>query len=130
MLIEVPEGKGRGHWQRVIIDEFGDSPCWSAIIWCPDCGKVLALQRGHAIAANGQITPSVGHPDSYPPCPWHTNPRLVGWKELPVPVRPVLETCEKCGARGRQLAGWGTWCNGRGLICPACIESEKQRGVP
>jgi hypothetical protein len=124
MQIEIPEGKGRGHWQRVIIDEFGDSPCWSAIIWCPDCSRILALQRGHAIAADGQITPSVGHPDSYAPCGWHVNPKLVGWQVLPAPLVRPLNTCVACGFQARHLGGWGTW-SGSGLICPDCVAAKR-----
>jgi hypothetical protein len=124
MQTEIPEGKGRGHWQRVLLDAQGDSPCWSAIIWCPDCGRILALQRGHAIATNGQITPSVGHPDEYPACPWHTHPRLLGWSVLPTPPQYALETCEQCGAQSRSIGGWGTWSGGRGLICRTCFDKR------
>lgn len=120
-MIEVPEGKGRGHWQRVLLDEYGDSPAWSAIIWCPSCARPLALQRGHTIADNGQISPSVGHPDSYPACDWHCHPRLLGWQTLPVPERRVLSTCARCGAQGRQLGGWGTHGQYDGLICNKCV---------
>lgn len=119
-MIDVPEGKGRGHWQRILVDAFGDAPFWSAVIWCPSCTRPLSLVR-HAIAANGQVNPSVGHPDSYPPCDWHVNPKLLGWEERPAPVAPVIVKCQRCGTEARQLGGWGTWSGGDGLICPACI---------
>jgi hypothetical protein len=120
MIVDLAEGKGRGKWQRIILDEFSDMPLWSAVIWCPECALPMILQRGHRIAADGRITPSVGHPTSYPPCPWHTNPHLVGWIELPAPAVRDLTICAKCGAQSRALGGWGTW-SGTGLLCPKCL---------
>ncbi len=123
MLIDIPKRTGmerRGCWQRITIDEAGDDPIYSAIIWCPGCGKPLALQRGHHIADDGQISPSVGHPTTYPPCGWHTNPKLLGW----VPGKPATipyTTCERCTRRSRLVSGWGTWAQGAGLICAECF---------
>lgn len=123
MLTEIPERDAenrRGRWQRILIDEFEDAPRYGAIIWCPECAKPLAVVDHH-IADDGQISPSVGHPDSYPPCGWHTNPRLVGWKTIPPPPPRPTFNCERCGAKGRQLGGWGTWGGGAGVICPSCV---------
>lgn len=122
-MIEIPEGSGQGHWQRILVDAYEDAPFWSAIIWCPSCAKPLSLVR-HAIADDGQVSPSVGHPDSYAPCGWHVTPKLLGWEVRPAPTVPVIELCQRCGAKARMLGGWGTWSGGAGLICPACIQAH------
>ena len=103
------------------VDEYGDRPRWVAMLWCVDCGRPLVLTN-HTIAADGQVTPSVGHPENYPPCSWHPTPRLIGWVSEPDPEpRPIAAPCEQCGAKSRQLGGWGTWSGGAGLICPFCV---------
>lgn len=129
-MIDVPRGKGRGTWARILIDTLGDSPRWSAMIRCPSCAKPLSLVN-HTIAPDGQVSPSVGHPDIYPPCDWHVTPKLVGWVDEPAPAPlPFFTPCERCGAKARQLSGWGTWSGGAGLICPDCIKSRNaQVGV-
>ena len=85
MSVELPNGKGPGKWQRIIIDEFGDHPRWSAIIRCPEC-KVFLPIPNHTISADGQVTPSVGHDPKWPACSWHPTPKLIGW--APCPPRP------------------------------------------
>jgi hypothetical protein len=121
MQTEIPHGKGKGHWQRTLVDELGDNPHWGALVWCPECGRVL-FAKDHAISAGGQITPSLGHPDDYPACPWHTHPRLVGWSPVPpTPAPREFSTCESCGVKSRSIGGWGTWSGGRGIICPTCF---------
>jgi hypothetical protein len=119
MLIELPNGKGRGQWQRILIDEFSDHPRWTAIIRCPDCGDILPIVN-HAISSDGWVTPSVGHPVRVS-CTWHVAPKLLGWAPCPPPPAP-RETyeCAKCGVKGRQLAGWGVASGG--LLCPECIK--------
>ena len=82
MQTELLEGRGPGHWQRILVKPDGAQPRWSAIVWCPACGRVLDA-RNHHIGADGQITPSLGHPASYPPCGWHVLPKLLGWSPLP-----------------------------------------------
>lgn len=120
MLLELREGKGRGHWHRILLDEFEDAPKWGAVVWCPGCGKPM-LMRDHTVDANDRVHPSLGHPLEYGECGWHTDPYLVGWNPVPpIPVRPVIEHCGKCGRRARSLSGWGTW-NGPGLLCPPCF---------
>jgi hypothetical protein len=114
--MELPNGKGRGQWQRVLMDEFGDRPYWSAIIQCPDCGIHLPIPN-HTIAADGQVTPSVGHPVTS--CTWHVAPKLLGWAPCPeVPEPRPTEECSRCGARTRQLGGWSI---AGGLTCPTCV---------
>lgn len=121
MQIEIPCGKGKGHWALVLFDEYGDKPHWSAIVWCPECGKPLNCVR-HTIADNGQITPSLGHPTEYPPCPWHTHPRLLGWEpKVDPPPHPYCGECARCGTKTRQLSGWGRGWGVAGLVCPKCI---------
>lgn len=129
MMINIPRGKGPGHWMPVIVDEWEDSPRWSAVVWCPDCGKPLSCIR-HNIAANGQINPSLGHPVEYPPCPWHVSPRLIGWEVLaPLHVRTESKNeCERCHRLSRLLGGWGVgW--GYKLVCNNCIGELDKSGV-
>lgn len=121
MLIELPNGKGKGKWSRLLIDEFGDHPRWSAMIRCPLCEERLSLVN-HTISDDGQVSPSVGHPINTS-CSWHVNPKLVGWAPCPPAPepKPLLEPCGRCGTRGRQLGGWGIgW--GFPLVCPKCIK--------
>lgn len=131
MLIEIQKATGalvRGtwkHWQYLAPN--ADAYRWTATICCPDCGKFLNLVN-HTIAADGQVSPSVGHPDGYPACNWHTHPRLIGWEQLaaqPLPPAPPPETCQNCGTVSRVLGGWGTWSGGAGLICADCIRIRK-----
>jgi hypothetical protein len=127
MLIELPHGKGPGKWQRIIVDEFGDKPRWSAIIRCPACGMYLPIPN-HTIAPDGQVTPSVGHPVGA--CGWHPpSPKLLGWAPCPpVPEpRPVHE-CATCGIKTRQLCGWSV--TGLGLLCPACMKVLLVKSIP
>jgi hypothetical protein len=122
MTTELPNGKGAGKWQRVIVDEFGDRPRWSAIIRCPQCGVFLPITN-HTIAPDGTVTPSVAHDPRLPPCSWHPNVKLVGWSPCPPDPepRPFHDPCGRCGATGRQLGGWGIgW--GFALVCPACVK--------
>lgn len=123
MLIEIPQGKGRGRWQRYLVNAPGnpdDGPRhWSALVWCPDCGRVLDA-RNHTTADSGQVSPSLGHPESYQPCGWHVHPLLLGWAPLPeMPPLVALTSCANCSRQTRSLGGWGTWGN-PGVICPGC----------
>ena len=121
---QLAKGRGPGQWMRLCMDEYGDHPRWAAILRCADCARPLMLVN-HTIAADGQVSPSVGHPENYPACSWHPTPRLVGWVAEPDPEpKPIVATCDRCGATTRQLGGWGTWSKGRGLICPACIKTH------
>lgn len=127
MLVDIPKGKGRGTWQRWIAFEYDPAKRhWTATICCPDCGEMLSLIN-HTISDNGQVSPSVGHWKNIA-CPWHTNPRLVGWESLPLPELPPLTTCERYGKKSYDIGGWGTWCNGTGLICGNCF-SEHMKGT-
>jgi len=126
MLTDLPMAHGRltrGTWQRVLTHtpepEF--KPYWTAIVCCPDCGKLLTCCL-HTIAPDGQISPSLGHPTSYPPCGWHTNPKLLDWAPLPpTPPTPEISTCAKCGKQAHTIGGWGTWGN-PGIICSTCFK--------
>jgi len=119
-VIEVINGKGRGKWQRALIDEFGDTPRWTAIVRCSDCGVHLPLTN-HTIADDGTVTPSVAHDPRLPPCTWHPYLKLLGWSPIPPAPSPLpFHECKRCGAKGRQLAQWGVgW--GFSLVCPACV---------
>lgn len=121
MSVELPNGKGPGKWQRIIIDEFGDHPRWSAIIRCPEC-KVFLPIPNHTISADGQVTPSVGHDPKWPACSWHPTPKLIGWAPCPPDPepRPTFD-CGRCGSKGRQLSGWGI-AGGFPLVCPECMK--------
>lgn len=82
MLVELPRGYRHepGTWSRVLA-MMPEPDCryyWTATIWCPECGKAL-YAANHTIGADGQISPSLGHPDIYPACGWHTYPRLLDW---------------------------------------------------
>ena len=129
MLTDIPNGRGVGQWMRVLVDEFGDHPRWGAMVWCPTCAKPLAVVQ-HAIDANGCVSPSVGHPLTYPPCPWHPpGVKLLGWdKNPPLPEPLPFHECARCHAKDRQLGGWGTW-SGGGIICPECFK-EVNGGRP
>lgn len=121
MQIEIPHGRGKGHWNRVIVDELGDNPRWGAIVWCPECGRGL-FARDHKIDGNGQISPSLGHPTEYPPCGWHTHPRLLDWAPVPPSPQPrAMNTCARCKCQSRSIGGWGTHGAFVGIICQACI---------
>ena len=122
MLIELPEGKGPGTWTRVLFDGYTDHPRYSAMICCPSCKRYLNLVN-HTIAPDGQVSPSVGHPKEYPPCPYHTYPRLIGWSVIQPPVTPIY-LCALCHTSTRDLSGWSTW-QGKDVICPACLASRK-----
>lgn len=127
MIVELPPGKGRGKWQRILVDEYGDSPRWSALIRCPECDTFLPIIN-HQISPDGQVSPSVGHPQKTS-CGWHTSPRLIGWGPCPpAPSPKPTYSCEACGFKARQLAGWGTWSGGHGEICPGCV-SKRTEGV-
>jgi hypothetical protein len=126
MLVEIPMRIGDDHyqtgtWHRFLAHtpEPEYRPFWSAMITCPECGKFLNAIN-HTISADGQISPSLGHPVEYPPCGWHTNPKLIGWEQWPVPPIPNPETCEKCGFVAHTIGGWGTWNGGTGLLCAKC----------
>lgn len=130
MLVEIPRGKGRGTWQRVLFHtpEPEYRPFWSAIVVCPECGKLLNAVN-HTIAPDGQVTPSLGHPAEYPPCGWHTNPKLLGWEQWPVPENGPAFVCARCGAQAHGLGGWGTW-SGGGDICAECVLALKPHNDP
>ena len=121
VLVDIPKGHGRGHWQRVLADEYGDNPRWSAVVWCPDCGLGMSAIN-HTINANGQISPSLGHPTEYPSCGWHTHPRLIGWANdfPPTPIVRMASECECCHSKSRSISNWGMgW--GYKLVCDKCI---------
>ena len=126
MLIEIPPSAGAkrkpGTYERVLhhTPEPEFRPYWSAIVWCPECGRPLSAGK-HAIAPNGQISPSLGHPTSYPACGWHTSPRLLEWhpEQWGTPPTPKPETCAKCGRVSHTIGGW-TIC-GAGLVCETCF---------
>jgi hypothetical protein len=122
MLIELPHGKSRGQWQRMLVDEYGDAPRWSAMIRCPDCEERLSL-LDHKIADDGQVTPSVGHWNNAG-CAWHTSPKLVGWSPCPPTpeVKPYIAECEKCHKKLRQLGGCGVNAGGYRLLCQPCMQ--------
>ena len=117
-----------GTWRRILAHtpEPEYRPFWTAIICCPECGRYLAA-TAHTISTDGQITPSLGHPVEYPPCSWHTAPRLIGWEAWPVPAIPDPETCERCGKIAHNIGGWGTWSGGPGLICAQCFAARAAR---
>lgn len=130
MLIEIPRrGAGqsfeKGTWQRLLTHtpEPEYRPYWTAMICCPECGRKLYLAL-HKIAADGQVSPSVGHPAEYPPCPWHVTPRLIGWEQWPTPPIPNPATCELCGKVSHTIGGWGTWSGGTGIICADCFKGR------
>lgn len=110
-----------GTWAHVLFHtpEPEYRPFWSAMICCPECGKYLNAVN-HTISADGQITPSLGHPSEYGPCSWHTSPRLIGWFLRPLPDIPAPATCARCGTVAHTIGGWGTWSGGTGIICEKC----------
>src|SRR5574337_1862856 len=106
MWTDLPKGKGPGHWEPQLVDEFGDHPRWSALVWCPVCKRAMTAFN-HTISETGEVYPSFGHPSEYMPCPWHPTLRLLEWATLPPPPLPrAIETCFNCGARTRNLGGW------------------------
>ena len=121
MLTELPNGKGRGKWQRLLVDEFGDHPRWSAMIRCPDCEERLSLVD-HVIADDGQVNPSVGHWKNVL-CGWHVAPRLGGWSPCPPTpaVQPYLGECDQCHTKVRQLGGCGVNAGGYRFLCQTCM---------
>ncbi len=121
--VSLAEGKGAGTWQRVVLDELGDHPRWSAVAWCPQCARPLVLSL-HTIAADGSVSPSVVHPPTQPGCDWHPTLTLTGWAALPAPPPRTPETCAQCGKRSRAIGGWGTWA-GSGLACAECLAGVK-----
>lgn len=118
-LLELTNGKAPGQWRRVLVDEFGDVPRWSAIVRCPDCSLRLSIEA-HAISEAGQVSPSIGHPVGVS-CSWHVTPRLLGWSPCPPAPepKPFQDPCAACGKRARQLGNWGIL--GGGLVCPDCL---------
>jgi hypothetical protein len=120
MIIELLNGKGKGKWSRLLLDEFGDRPRWSAMIRCPECDQRLPIIN-HTISADGQVTPSVGHPIGMS-CTWHVSPKLIGWAPCPPApeIKPYIAECERCHKSTRQLGGWGVGL-GFGTVCPKCI---------
>ena len=119
MITELFNGKKQGQWNRVLVDEFGDRPRWSALLRCPECNERLSLIN-HTIDDQGRVFPSVGHPLNKT-CPWHTSPKLVGWAPCPAAPepRPLEDPCATCGKRARQLGGWAV--GPGGLMCPDCF---------
>lgn len=72
-------------------DANDDQGCWwpverdgiqRAVINCPQCGEGAYL--GHAIAADGTVTPSVVCPGKG--CGWHVFAQLADWDGGDVPV--------------------------------------------
>ena len=131
-LIDIPrcpsdDTFAKGTWTRMLFHtaepEF--KAYWSAIICCPECGKYLNLVN-HKIAADGQISPSVGHPNSYPPCGWHVTPKLLDWlpEEWGLLPQNEVEICAGCGRQSHSIGGWGTWNKSRGIACPACLKQH------
>jgi hypothetical protein len=116
MTERLTQGKGPGQWQRVLMEEYGDNPHWSAILRCPTCDVRVPITN-HNISAEGQVTPSVSHS-----CSWHPTPMLVGWAPCPPTPqpKPYVGECAKCGKNGRQLGGWGI-AGGYPLLCAECI---------
>ena len=140
-LVNIPRGDptvyAPGTWELVFHEDEGDTPSYySAVIWCPECGRPLSLQRGHHIDTEGRITPSVGHPEQYlqeQPCDWHVSPRLLGWPNLTPPPPREFSTCARCGEHSRSLSGWGTDGRYAGIICTACKKTlalEAPRETP
>jgi hypothetical protein len=128
-LTQIPKGKRTpGTWQLILVDELGDTPHWSAIVWCPECAKPLNCSN-HTIASDGQISPSLGHPSGYPPCSWHEYPKLLEWPDLPAPAPRPFHQCERCGRKSRELGGWAVgW--GFPLVCDACMKVLKSEKRP
>jgi hypothetical protein len=129
MLTEIPRAgpsdkRKPGTWERLIAHtpEPEYLSYWTAIVWCPDCGRGL-LASLHTIANDGRVTPSLGHPASYPPCGWHTHPRLLGWEpsNWRLPPSPELTTCARCPRQSRSLGGWGLGWGYSSPICDKCI---------
>ena len=129
MQFEIQRGKGRGKWQPILLHtpEPEYRAFWSAIVWCPDCGRPLNAVN-HSIAPDGQIHPSLGHPTQYPPCGWHVHPKLIGWEQLPVPETVPVFVCGRCGVQAHALGGWGTW-SGPGDACAKCIAELRTPNV-
>lgn len=132
MLTEIPRDPGagkarRGTWAPTMhhTPEPEFRPFWSAMVCCPDCGKLLSAIN-HSIDANGQISPSLGHPTQYGPCGWHTNPRLIGWEpqNWPLPPIPKPETCALCSKVSHTLGSWAI-ANG-GLQCAECFAGSAE----
>lgn len=122
MNLMIQRGRGPGTWRPLMVLR-DDHYEWKAIIECPECGRYLAAVN-HDIDADGQISPSLGHPTEYPPCGWHVNPCLNGWhpEQWQLPSVPKLTTCPRCNTTtARWLSGWGTWGGVTGDICLTCI---------
>jgi len=128
---EIPRRVGTekaGTWSIFLFGEATDAPRYSAVVWCKECSRPLSLVN-HAIAPDGIVTPSIGHPDQYRRpdgtlCAWHPTARLLDWPNLPNPAVLALHSCEQCGKQSRTLGGWGTWSGGTGLLCPECIAAR------
>ena len=130
MLVDIPRSRpdqkrAPGTWVHIL--QHTPEPeyrfYWSAMVWCPECGKPLSCIN-HTIADDGQITPSLGHPIEFPSCSWHVSPKLIGWapKEWGTPETPSPETCARCGKVSHTIGGWGTWSQG-GIICASCFKT-------
>lgn len=129
-LADIPRGKGRGTWQPILFHtpEPEYRGFWSAIVFCPECNKPLSAVN-HNITSDGQVTPSLGHPNSYPPCDWHPpSVKLIGWEQWPVPETQIY-TCARCSVTSHNLGGWGTW-SGDGDICSKCSKELREGQQP
>ena len=76
------DGAPRGSWWK--LGETERNPAVVSIK-CPACGRCATLQRaedgkttGHAIAADGTVSPSIVCPFS-PNCSWHVWGKLADW---------------------------------------------------
>jgi len=134
MLTDIPKfsnsrkDQKAGTWRRILFLA-ADGFHWSAVVWCPDCAKPMSLVN-HTITPDGKVSPSVGHPESYAPCPWHTHVTLLGWRDDPIPPAPEPQTCQNCGFVSRCVSGWGTWSGGTGIICGDCFKARMTAHQP
>jgi len=74
-----------GHWRA---RDMGDG-LWIVVVCCPRCERRATLHksvgfpdRGHQVAEDGTVTPSIVCPSS--DCDWHVWGRLLCWKEPPL----------------------------------------------
>ncbi len=75
--VEIPVGARRGEPGSYVVGR--RDGVRTAVLCCPVCGSVGALDGTHEIAEDGMVTPSVDCPG----CSWHVDVRLLGWNPEP-----------------------------------------------